>query len=354
MNDKLREKLIDIEPYVPGDQPKGEGIIKLNTNESPYPPSPRVAEALKNINPSELKLYPDFVCTELKTVLGENYGVNTNEVFLGNGSDEVLALCFKAFFNSDEPILFPDITYSFYSVWAELFKIPYKRVPLKDDFTLDVEGFLNKNGGIVIPNPNAPTGIYEPKSGIEKIIRGNKDSIVIIDEAYVDFSEEGSIAELVHKYDNLVVVQTYSKSRNLAGIRFGYAFANPELIGVLEGVKNSFNSYTINTVTKTLALESGKDRGYFEMCVENIKSTKAYLITNLKELGFTVCPSSSNFVFATKADTDCKALFEYLRSKNIYVRRFDAPKISNYLRITVGTDREIYALTEAISDFLNK
>ncbi len=354
MNSRLKEKLIDIEPYVPGEQPKGEGIIKLNTNESPYPPSPRVSEALKNINYTELKLYPDFVCTELKEVLGENYGVRADEVFLGNGSDEVLALCFKAFFNSDMPVLFPDITYSFYKVWAGFFNIPYEEVPLRRDFTLDTEGFLRSSGGIVIPNPNAPTGICERLSDIEKIISGNRDSVVIIDEAYVDFSDNGSIARLVNKYDNLVVVQTYSKSRNLAGIRFGYAFANPGLIRILEGVRNSFNSYTVNTLTKILAYESGRDRGYFEMCVGKIRKTRAYLMEELSELGFDVCPSSSNFVFATRADTSCKALFEYLKGEGIYVRHFDSPRIDNYLRITVGTDREISALIDSIRHFLNK
>ncbi len=352
MNSELIKKLSSIEPYIPGEQPKGEGIVKLNTNENPYPPCEGVLKALKEIETEGLKLYPDFVCSELKGVISENYPVKENEIFLGNGSDEVLALCFKAFFNSDKPVLFPDITYSFYSVWTEFFNIPYKTVPLKEDFTLDADGFCVDNGGVVIPNPNAPTAIYEPKAGIEKIIKSNPESVVIIDEAYVDFSEEGSIAELIHKYENLVVVQTYSKSRSLAGIRFGYAFANPELIKVLEGVKNSFNSYTVNTVTRILASEGGRDRAYFDECVAKIKKTREYLTEELGKLGFVTCPSSANFIFTTSPNLDCTKLFEYLKTKNVYVRHFDKPKISNYLRITVGTDEEVKILLREIKNYL--
>lgn len=354
MNKKLKEKLIDIEPYIPGEQPKGDGIIKLNTNECPYPPSPRVAEALKKIESGRLNLYPDFVCKELKEIISENYPISPEEIFLGNGSDEVLALCFRAFFNSKKPVLFPDITYSFYTVWAELFGIPYGTVALRENFTLDKEGFFEENGGVVIPNPNAPTSIAAPKSVIEEIIEKNRDSIVIIDEAYVDFSEEGSIAALIHKYDNLVVVQTYSKSRALAGIRFGYAFADKELIAVLEAVRNSFNSYTINTVTRILAEESGKDRGYFEICVDSIKRTRQRLTDGLSDMGFVTCPSGSNFVFTSKPGISGKELFEYLKSKNIYVRHFDKPKISDHLRITVGTDKEIDTLLNEIEKFLKR
>lgn len=352
MNNNLKEKLSNIEPYVPGEQPKGQGIVKLNTNENPYPPSERVLNALKKIDGERLNLYPDFVCGELKRELGALYGAKEDEIFLGNGSDEVLALCFKAFFNSDKSVLFPDISYSFYSVWTEFFNIPFKRIPLREDFRLDAAGFLAENGGIVIPNPNAPTAIYEPKNTIEMIVRENPESVVIIDEAYVDFSDEGSIAELIHKYENLVVVQTYSKSRALAGIRFGFAFANSELIKVLEGVKNSFNSYTVNTVTKILATECLKDRAYFEKTVTKIKATREKLIKGLESLGFDVLPSSANFVFATKKDTDCTALFEYLKTKNIYVRHFNAPRIENYLRITVGTDKETEILLKEIERYL--
>lgn len=352
MNKELIKKLSDIEPYVPGEQPKGAGIVKLNTNENPYPPCPGVIRALKEIKGEELKLYPDFVCRELKKIICENYPVNENEIFLGNGSDEVLALCFKAFFNSEKPVLFPDITYSFYSVWTEFFKISCKTVPLNEDFTLNKGGFLSDNGGIVIPNPNAPTAIYEPKESIEEIISKNPESVVIIDEAYVDFSEEGSIAELIHKYENLVVVQTYSKSRALAGIRFGYALTNPKLIEVLEGVKNSFNSYTINTVTRILAAEGGKDKAYFDKCVGRIKKTRKYLTDELSKLGFITCPSSANFIFTTNPNIDCRRLFEYLKTKNVYVRHFDKPEIDNYLRITVGTEEEINILINEIKGYL--
>ncbi|MCD7778835.1 MAG: histidinol-phosphate transaminase [Clostridiales bacterium] len=354
MNTELIKKLSNIEPYVPGEQPKGEGIIKLNTNENPYPPCQGVLKALKEIKADGLKLYPDFVCKELKGVICENYPVKENEIFLGNGSDEVLALCFKAFFNSEKPVLFPDITYSFYSVWTEFFNIPYKTVPLNEDFTINAEGFLTENGGIVIPNPNAPTAIYEPKDSIENIIRQNPESVVIIDEAYVDFSEEGSIAELIQKYENLVVVQTYSKSRSLAGIRFGYAFANPKLISVLEGVKNSFNSYTINTVTRILAAEGGKDRAYFNECVGKIKKTRTRLTAELSNLGFKTCPSSANFIFTTNPEIDCCELFEYLKTRKVFVRHFDKPKINNYLRITIGTDYEADVLIKEIKGFLKE
>ncbi len=354
MNDRLKEKLSRIEPYVPGEQPKGANIIKLNTNENPYPPSQRVLNALKEIDGKSLNLYPDFVCSELKQELGKLSGTNEDEIFLSNGSDEVLALCFKAFFNSETPVLFPEISYSFYSVWTEFFNIPHKCVPLKEDFHIDIDGFICENGGIVIPNPNAPTAIAEGKDSLIKIIENNPDSVVIIDEAYVDFSDKGSVADLIHKYDNLVVAQTYSKSRALAGIRFGFAYANSELINVLEGVKNSFNSYTVNTVTKVLAYECLKDRDYFNETVEKIKKTRAELIKGLDKLGFETLDSSANFVFTTKKDADCEALFEYLKANNIYVRHFNNPKIKNYLRITVGTDEAAEALLKKISEYFEK
>lgn len=352
MNAELKKKMIDIVPYVPGEQPQEKELIKLNTNECPYAPSPKVSEAIADFDANRLNLYPDFNCNELRRLLGKKYGVKGEQVFLGNGSDEVLAFCFKAFFNSQKPVLFPDITYSFYNVWAELFKIPYKTIPLKNDFTIDVEGFFEENGGVVIPNPNAPTAIYEKKENIERIIEKNRDSVVIIDEAYVDFCDEGSVSRLIDKYDNLVVVQTFSKSRALAGARLGYAFANKELIGILEAVKNSFNSYTIDTLAKAAGTAAIKDNDYFNECVGKIKSTRAYLTNELNRLGFTTLPSSANFVFTTKEGCDCCGLFEYLSSKKIYVRHFNGERIKNYLRITVGTDEQVKALICAVEDYL--
>lgn len=342
-----RDKIRKIEPYVPGEQPEGRNIIKLNTNECPYPPSPMVKKAIAEYSCDNLRLYPSFVCKGLKSALSDIYNVEENEIFLGNGSDEVLALCFMTFFNSDKAVLFPDITYSFYDVWCSLYSIPYERVPLDDAFRIVKEDYFKENGGVVIANPNAPTGIYMGIESIEEIVENNRDSIVITDEAYIDFGGRSAV-ELIHKYDNLVVVQTFSKSRALAGIRVGYAMANTKLISAMEAVKNSFNSYTLSSLSQTAAEAAARDRAYFKECCDKIISTREWTVKELSKLGFEILPSMANFIFTTNRKIDAKALFKYLREKNIIVRYFNKPGIDQYLRITIGTDEQMEALVEAV------
>lgn len=347
---KWKKNIRDIEPYVPGEQPQNTNVIKLNTNESPYAPSPEINKAIQEYNNGNLRLYPSFVCRDLKSALMENYPVNEKELFLGNGSDEVLALCFMTFFNSDKPVLFPDITYSFYDVWCSLYNIPYKRVPLDDNFKFIKEDYYGENGGIVITNPNAPTSVYMDLSDIEDIIKHNDDVIVIVDEAYIDFGGQSAV-DLIHKYDNLVVVQTYSKSRALAGIRVGYAMANSELIDALEAVKNSFNSYTLNSLSQVIAAASARDKDYFNECVDKIINAREWTVSELKKLGFDTLESKANFIFTTNKNIDAEKLFNYLKSKNIFVRYFNKPRINQYLRITIGTIEQMEALVEAIKEY---
>lgn len=351
MSRLFEDKLRKIEPYVPGEQPAVKNIIKLNTNECPYPPSPKVKDFIKNFDTDRLRLYPSFICPELKAVLCDIYGINEGQLFLGNGSDEVLALCFMAFFNGNKKVLFPDVTYSFYDVWADLYRVPFEKVPLKDDFTIDINDYFKENGGVVIANPNAPTGIAMSVSEIEKIIENNKDCIVIIDEAYIDFGGISAVG-LINKYDNLVVVQTFSKSRALAGIRVGYAMAQKELINVLEAVKNSFNSYTLSTFNQLAAAQCAKDTEYFNKCIGKIKNTRENTINQLKLLGFKTLPSAANFIFTTNPKIKAKEIFEYLKTKNIIVRYFNKDRISEYLRITIGTDYEMGVLIDEIKKFI--
>lgn len=345
-----RDKIRDIEPYVPGEQPQIKNIVKLNTNECPYPPSPMVEEAYKSYDYEKLRLYPSFVCKELKDTLGDIYNVKNDELFLGNGSDEVLAIAFMTFFNSDKPILFPDITYSFYDVWCSLYKIKYERIPLDENFCIKKEDYYKENGGVVITNPNAPTGIYTELGDLEDIITHNSDAIVIVDEAYIDFGGKSAV-DLIHKYDNLVVVQTYSKSRALAGIRMGYAMAQPELIAAMGAVKNSFNSYTINSLSNVIATAAAKDSKYFDSCISKIISSREWTIAELGKLGFATLPSKSNFIFTTNPDINAEELFNYLRSRNIIVRYFKKPRISNYLRITIGTQEQMEILINSIKEY---
>ena len=288
-----------VEPYVPGEQPKDTDVIKLNTNENPYGPSQRVKNAMMDID--TLRLYPDPTASALVDVLAEYHGVDPSQVFVGVGSDDVLAMSFLTFFNSDKPILFPDITYSFYDVWAELFSIPYERPALDENFRLVKENYYGENGGIVFPNPNAPTGIYEDIKNVEDIVSHNKDSIVIVDEAYIDFGGESALG-LIDKYDNLVVVRTFSKSRSMAGLRIGYAISNPVLIKALNDVKYSYNSYTMNRPSLIMGTESVKDDEYFKETVSKVVATRERFVEAIKPLGFTCLPSSANFVFATHKD----------------------------------------------------
>lgn len=327
-------------PYTPGEQPNRPGMIKLNTNENPYPPAPGVQKALEELETDRLRLYPDPAAKELVDALAAYYGKDPACFFVGVGSDDVIAMAFQTFFNSKKPILFPDISYSFYSVWADLFGIPYERPALDEEFRIRKEDYLKDNGGIIFPNPNAPTGIYMELSEVEEIIAGNPESIVIVDEAYVDFAGPSAL-ELVDKYDNLLVVQTFSKSRSLAGMRIGFAVGQPKLIKYLNDVKYSFNSYTMNLPSLKLGAAAVKDEAYFKETVGKIIATRERVKGELRELGFRFPDSQSNFIFATHEEWSAKELFEELKKEDIYVRYFASPRIDNYLRITVGTDEEM-------------
>lgn len=330
-------------PYTPGEQPNRPGMIKLNTNENPYPPAPGVLKALEELDIDRLRLYPDPAASELVNALAEYYHKDPSCIFVGVGSDDVIAMAFQTFFNSDKPILFPDISYSFYSVWADLFGIRYERPALDENFRIVKKDYFKENGGIIFPNPNAPTGIYMELSEVEEIIAKNPESIVIVDEAYVDFAGPSAL-ELVDKYDNLLVVQTFSKSRSMAGMRIGFAIGQPELIKYLNDVKYSFNSYTMNLPSLKLGAAAVKDEAYFRETVGKIVATRERVKKELAELGFTFPDSQSNFIFATHKEWPAKELFEELKKEDIYVRYFASPRIDNYLRITVGTDEEMDAL----------
>ena len=340
-----------VEPYIPGEQPKNKNVIKLNTNENPFPPSPMVEKILKEFDSDKLRLYPDTDSTVLVDALAERYGVNTNQIFVGVGSDDVLSMAFLTFFNSDKPVIFPDITYSFYDVWCDVYRIPYQTKPLKDDFTIDVNDYICENGGIVIPNPNAPTGVLESVEMFEEILKANPQSIVIVDEAYIDFGGK-SCLELIEKYDNLLVVQTFSKSRSMAGARIGFAFGNEKLIKFMNDVKFSINSYTMNWVTQLTGAESVKDEEYFQKTTKEIIAVREYSKERLASLGFTFTDSMSNFIFASHKTVDAKTIFEKLKERNIFVRYWNKPRISNYLRITVGTREQMDAMFACLEEIL--
>ncbi len=341
---KLWEKNIRrVVPYVPGEQPDKPHMIKLNTNENPYPPAPGVAESLYAFDTDRLRLYPDASAGVLVRALAKRYRVQEDQVFVGVGSDDVLAMSFMTFFNSDKPILFPDVTYSFYDVWAEVFRIPYERVPLDGQFCICKEGYYKENGGVIFPNPNAPTGELESLDDIEDILRHNEDVIVIVDEAYIDFGGE-----------NLLIVQTFSKSRSLAGMRIGYAFGSRELIGYLNDVKYSFNSYTMDHLALAAGVAALEDEAYFQETIHKIVSTRERVKAELQTLGFTCGDSQANFLFAAHKGLPAKKLFEALKEANIYVRYFQKPRIDNYLRITVGTDDEMDVLLDFLRGYLKQ
>ena len=340
-------------PYTPGEQPNQPDMIKLNTNENPYPPAPGVEKALHGIQPDTLRLYPDPTAGDLVHAIARSYGMKDEQVFVGVGSDDVLAMSFLTFFNSDKPILFPDITYSFYDVWADLFRIPYECKALDENFCIRKEDYFGENGGIIFPNPNAPTAIYEDLEFVEDILKQNRNSIVIVDEAYVDFGAASALP-LIEKYDNLLVVQTFSKSRSLAGMRIGYAFGNPELIKYLNDVKYSFNSYTMDRTTIAAGVASMEDKAYFEECCHKIITTREWTKAELRKLGFSFQDSRSNFIFATHESCPAKELFAALREKHIYVRYFPKDRIDNHLRITIGTDEEMKKLVEFLTEYLQK
>ena len=339
-------------PYVPGEQPKENDIIKLNTNENPYPPSPKAVEALKSFDCSRMRLYPDPNSDILVNSLAKRYKVKPSQVFIGVGSDDVISMAFLTFFNSDKPILFPDITYSFYDVWADVYKIPYKTMPLDDNFRINKTDYFQENGGIIFPNPNAPTGVYESNEMIEEIVKANKNSIVIIDEAYIDFGGESCIG-LTEKYDNLLVVQTFSKSRSMAGMRIGYAIGNEKLIKYMNDVKFSINSYTMNHVTQVCGAAAVEDEEYFIETIKKITDVRENTKKELKKLGFTFTDSKSNFLFAAHDKVKAETIFNELKSRKIYVRYWNKPRINNYLRISIGTAEEMEKLISALKEIFS-
>lgn len=338
-------------PYTPGEQPNQPDMIKLNTNENPYPPAPKVQQVLKEMEAGELRLYPDPSAGALVRAIADYYGLKEEQVFVGVGSDDVLAMSFLTFFNGEKPVLFPDITYSFYDVWAELFRIPYERPALDDNFHIKKEDYFKENGGIIFPNPNAPTGVELPLQDIEEILKANPGSVVIVDEAYIDFGAHSALP-LISKYDNLLVVQTFSKSRSMAGMRIGFACGNPVLIKYLNDVKYSFNSYTMNRTSLAAGVAAIQDREYFEETCRKIINTREWTQKELKALGFTFQDSKANFIFAAHESCPAKQIFDALRKQHIYVRYFEKPRIDNYLRITIGTREEMEQLIRFLKEYL--
>lgn len=336
-------------PYVPGEQPKKEKMIKLNTNENPYPPSKKVMEALHNTD--LFRLYPDPAAAELVHAIANYHGLEDGQVFVGVGSDDVLAMSFLTFFNSDKPIVFPNITYSFYDVWAQLFQIPYEIKELDENFEIKVKDYEAPNGGVVFPNPNAPTGVFMELDKVEEIIKSNQDVVVIVDEAYVDFGGVSAKC-LLEKYENLLVVQTFSKSRSMAGMRIGYAMGNKDLIKALNDVKYSFNSYTMNRPSIAAGVASIEDDAYFKEMNKKIIETREWFKSEMKKLGFSFPDSRANFIFATHKTKKASDIFMAARERDIYVRYFNKPILDNYLRITIGTREEMEAFLEFLREYL--
>lgn len=340
-------------PYVAGEQPKQSNVIKLNTNECPYPPSPEAAKVMRAFDADRLRLYPDANISKLTDALAEYYRVDRDRVFVGIGSDDVLAMAFLTFFNSGKPILFPNITYSFYDVWADLYRIPYICPPLDEDFHIIKEDYKQENGGIVIANPNAPTGTAMEIEAIEEIVRANPGVVVIVDEAYIDFGGESAMP-LTEKYDNLLVVQTFSKSRAMAGMRIGYAVGSKRLIAYLRDTKYSFNSYTLNSLTIEMGTAALRDDVYFKEITGKVIATRERVQKQLRGLGFSLQDSQTNFVFARHESIPAEELFGMLRGKDIYVRYWKKPLIDNYLRISIGTDEEMDALISALTIYMKE
>ncbi len=350
---KWEENVRKVVPYVAGEQPNKKNMIKLNTNECPYPPAPGVLRAMKEMDYTALRLYPNPDVAPIVDCLAEYYHVKPGQVFVGVGSDDVISMAFLTFFHSGKPILFPDVTYSFYDVWANLYRIPFRQIPLTEDWQINPEDYKVENGGVIFPNPNAPTGLLQSLDTVEEIIQANRDVVVIVDEAYIDFGGESAL-KLIDKYDNLLVVQTFSKSRAMAGLRVGFCIGSEKLIGYLNDVKFSFNSYTMNMPSQALAVEAVKDDTYFKEVTGRIVATRERVKKELRELGFTFPDSYANFVFASHKTVPAKEIFEALREADIYVRHWDKPRIENYLRITIGTDEEMDRLIAFLKEILAK
>ena len=339
-------------PYVPGEQPKEGDVIKLNTNESPYPPSPRVAEALRDFDAAALRKYPDPVYSGLRSAIASYHGVSPEQVFVGVGSDDVLAMAFLTFFSETKrPVFFPDITYSFYDVWCELFGIEYVQIPVAQDLSVCADDYIRSSAGVVLANPNAPTGLSMDRDELIRIISAHHDEVVIVDEAYVDFGGE-SVLPYVSEYKNLLVVRTFSKSRSMAGSRIGYCIGDEKLIGYMMAARDSFNSYTMDSLTQELGIASISDETYFKSRVAEIVETREWSEGELTRLGFSYPKSSANFIFAAHERVPAAELYERLKDRGIYVRYFKKPRIDNYLRITIGTRAEMEQLFLALSEII--
>ncbi|MBP2100020.1 histidinol-phosphate transaminase [Enterococcus rivorum] len=344
----------NVTPYVPGEQPNFTDMIKLNTNENPYPPSPKVAKTLKNFSTNQLKRYNSVDNLSLKESLAQSYHLTPNHFVVGNGSDEILAFCFLAFFNCSDPVLFPTITYGFYRIWADLFKIPYKEIPLNKNYEINFEDYNQLNGGIIIANPNAPTGIFKSIEELAQLLEQNSESVVIIDEAYIDFAGTSAIT-LLERYPNLVIVQTFSKSRSLAGLRVGYAIGNPELMNVLAAIKSSFNPYSVDMIAESLAKSAVEDSLYYEEYSRKICQTRKWFDEKIKAVGFKSLPSSTNFLMVTHPKLSMEKVYQQLEGNNIFVRYFSKPtELQQFLRISIGTQEEMAEVYQILENILKR
>ena len=343
----------ELTPYTPGEQPRLDNLVKLNTNENPYGPSPKVLDAINQATAEGLRKYPDPNASELKQCIADYYGMGSDNVFVGNSSDEVLAHVFRGLLKQDQPLLFPDITYSFYPVYCALFEIEFQQIPLREDYRLNLEDYSSSNGGIIFANPNAPTGIAVSPEEIEALLKRNTESVVVVDEAYADFSNV-SVVQLVTQYPNLLVTQTLSKSRSLAGLRVGLAIGDAALIDALERIKNSFHPYALDTLALAGAKAAFEDEGYFQQTCQQVIATRDQTTRNLSDLGFEVLPSQANFVFVRHSEVPAKALFDGLRARGIVVRYFDKPRLDNFLRISIGTPSEMQRLEQALAELLQQ
>lgn len=342
--------LRQIEPYVAGVQPAERKMIKLNTNENAYGASPKVREALANFDVDSLRKYSTLEQADLRQALAKNLGLKVEQIMIGNGSDDILSIAFLAFFNNDEPVLFPDLTYGFYKVWAELYRVNYHEIPLAEDFTINTEDYLADNGGIILTNPNAPTGIYKPLNEIEKLLKANQDTVVIIDEAYISFGGQSALS-LLNKYNNLVITRTFSKDAALAGLRVGYAIANEPLIAVMNAVKHSINPYSVDLLAERLATAAVEDWSYYQENAKKIQKTRAWFSEQLVKQGFDVLPSQANFVLTKPNVFATVKLFEELEARKIYVRYFPkVGRIKDYLRISIGRQEEMEEVVKAIEE----
>ncbi len=347
-----KDNLLKIEAYVAGEQPNKTDFIKLNANENPYPPSPMAIKAINDFDGETLRKYPSANAVGLVKAIAEYHGLKPENVFAGNGTDDVLSLCFRAFFNSGRPILFPDITYSFNTVWCEILRIPYEQIRVDENFRIDPADYRRENGGVVIANPNAPTSIGEGVEFVREILEDNKDVVVIIDEAYVDFGGTTAIP-LLKEYDNLVITRTFSKSRSMAGMRLGYAMGSADAISALYAAKDGMNSYPVDSVAQAAGIASIGDEKYFRETLKKVMATRERLTEEMRKMGFDIPDSSANFIFAEHKSLAAKKIFDFLKSKDIYVRYFNKPRIDNRLRITIGTDDETDKLLNALKKYVN-